>query len=145
MNPIIKKAYKAEFETSNISIPDICKKYNIIPEDLGDTSDWEKRASEPNTDIIVIDKEEDITPSEIVDTDDCMLDDIREIKKLALDSTRQFFQDYDTNEVSTKEFKDMVGVLKDIESGELVRQGVDKGPTVNILVQNMVERFKDDC
>lgn len=154
MNPITKRAYKAEFETSNISIEDLLTKYNITKEELGSTTMWEKRAGvgivpdstykrkdiikpeiAPNTgqDIIVLDKEEDF------------LDIIQDTKKLALTSTKQFFEDYDTDEVTTKEFKDMVGVLKDLESGELIRQGKDTGPTVNILIQNLTEKFQDDC
>lgn len=161
MNPITKKAYKAEFETSNISLEDLLTKYNITKEELGSTTMWEKRAGvgivpdptykrkdiikpeltskscdiapNPGQDIIVLDEEEDF------------LDIIQDTKKLALISTKQFFEDYDTDEVTTKEFKDMVGVLKDLESGELIRQGKDSGPTVNILIQNLTEKFKDDC
>lgn len=150
MNPITKKAYKTEFETSNISLEDLLEKYNITKEELGSTSSWKKRVEvlPDNTykrkDII----KPDITPSpETVEPvlDENFLDIIQDIKKLALASTKQFFENYNTDEVTTKEFKDMVVVLRDLESGELIRQGKNTGPTVNILIQNLTEKFQDDC
>lgn len=150
MNPITKKAYKTEFETSNISLEDLLEKYNITKEELGSTSSWKKRVEvlPDNTykrkDII----KPDITPSpETVEPvlDENFLDIIQDTKKLALASTKQFFENYNTDEVTTKEFKDMVVVLRDLESGELIRQGKNTGPTVNILIQNLTEKFQDDC
>lgn len=149
MNPITKKAYKAEFETSNITLEELHSKYNIDPEQLGDTSSWEKRSSavtvmaEEQPPKMPRDKQ--IEPAHLVEDETNFLDTIQETKRLALTSTKEFFENYDTEEVTTKEFKDMVGVLKDLESGELIRQGKDSGPTVNILIQNLTERFQDDC
>lgn len=153
MNPITKRAYKVEFETSNITKAELIKKYNIAPEQLGNTDSWEKRAGvgivrEDNyvrKDITALrEKPEKKLVTEPQEPKD-FLATIQETKELALTSTKQFFQDYDTDEVTTKEFKDMVGVLKDLEAGELVRQGKDTGPTVNILIQNLTEKFHDDC
>jgi len=158
MNPITKKAYKAEFETSNITLEELYKKYDITKEELGSTENWEKRASvtisAADTFKQIIKPEvisdqpahSNITPEvTLVDDKEDFLTIIQDTKELALTSTKQFFEDYDTDEVTTKEFKDMVGVLKDLESGELIRQGKDTGPTVNILIQNLTEKFQDDC
>jgi len=150
MNPITKKAYKAEFETSNISLEDLLTKYNITKKELGSTLRWEKRVGivPDNTykrkDIIKPDIAPNLEPGAIV-LDENFLDIIQDTKKLALASTKQFFEDYNNEEVTTKEFKDMVVVLKDLESGELIRQGKNTGPTVNILIQNLTEKFQDDC
>jgi len=155
MNPITKRAYKVEFETSNITIEELCRKYNITKEQLGSTEKWEKRATVVLANPICIEKRpntigkpahskgnKDIIVSGEPKT---MLDTIQETKELALDSTKQFFENYNTDEVTTKEFKDMVGVLKDLEAGELLKEGKGQGTTVNILVQNLTERFRDDC
>jgi len=166
MNPVTKKAYKIEFETTNITIDELYEKYNITAQDLGSTASWEKRAS------VTLSKEEAFkqkikpelspeaeansspkaapvkrtTPSKlVVDGEDDMLASIQETKALVLTSTKQFFEDYTASDVTTKEFKDMVGVLKDMEMSELTRQGKNTGPTVNILIQNLTEKFKDDC
>jgi len=131
---ILIKAYQSEFENSDISIPELCKKYNIASTQLGDTKNWKKPAPTKQTQPIVIVE------------DKPFLEEIQEVKKLVIISTREFFENYDPSMVSTKEFKDMSGVLKDLEAGEFVRQGkLNNGPTVNILVQNLTKRFKDDC
>lgn len=153
MNPITKKAYKAEFETTNLTIEEIITKYNIDKESLGSTETWEKRATvqikklDSFKPVIV----PDLAPNTSLETNrldegEDILEEIQSIKRLALSSTREFFEGFDIDEITTKEFKDMVGVLKDIEVGELARQGKgNSGPTINILVQSLTENFKDDC
>jgi len=54
MNPVLKKAYKAEYENSNITIPDLIAKYSLDEEDLGSTKNWQKHESlEPVKSLLV--------------------------------------------------------------------------------------------
>jgi len=146
MNPITKKAYKVEFETTPITIEELLVKYEITKEELGSTDIWEKRVKP--TEIITKPRApQKNLPDTILDDEKSMLDEIDDTKKLVLVKVKEYFGvDGDSDFASTKEFKDMVGVLKDLEAGELVKAGKDdKGPTINILVQNLTERFRDDC
>lgn len=145
MNPVTKKAYKVEFETTPITLHELLIKYNITQEELGSTDMWEKRVKP--TEIITKPRAPHKNLPDITLDDKSMLDEIDDTKKLILVKVKEYFsEDGDSEFASTKEFKDMVGVLKDLEAGELVKEGkADKGPTINILVQNLTERFRDDC
>jgi len=142
MNPITKKAYKFEFETSNISLQELIDKYQITKEELGNTTGWKKRELPTSKPAHKCKEKQKLSLVE----EKTMLEEIQDTKVLVLATVKEYFgPDGDSGMASTKEIKDMVGVLKDLESGELLKDGKGQGPTVNILIQNLAEKFKDDC
>lgn len=154
VNPIKKQLMKREFETTDLTIEQVCEKFKVKLEDLGPYSTWQKELPEPIE--VIVEPTKPLAPVETatsyqhpqnnIDTEEyeSILDIVDEAKREAAMKARDFFKSMDFDEVSTKEFKDMTGVLKDIESGEFTKSGKDKGPTINVLVQNMMEKFIDD-
>lgn len=151
MNPIRRKAIKAEFEKSNLTLEELCQKYNVELADLGDTSSWEKgklpvqsiisgevlppaQAPDPDTN--------NIAPAEEYD----ILDEIYKAKKEALVVVKDFFTGLDLYDTTPKDIKDMMAVLKDMEAGELAKRG--KGgaqpASVQVIVQNIMNKFSQE-
>lgn len=136
-------AYKIEYETTDITLDDLAFKYSIH---LGDTSGWVK---EPHLIQPVVTPATIVMPTtprlpEITPLDDReqLLADILAFKKGAIEHAKKFMAK-DVAFCEVKEFKDMVSVVTNLEQS-LIEQK-QTGPVVNILVQNLVERFKDDC
>ena len=130
--------YKTEYETTDISIEDLCSKYNITTEDIPQHDSWVK-----SSDIILVPDTQDIidiVPD--VSSNKVLLDDIQQFKA----STLKIAKDRISNEgftIDTKEMKDLVSIVDTIEKSIVDKK--DTGATVNILVQNIQSRFKDDC
>ena len=66
---------------------------------------------------------------------------IEEAKTKALDVAIDLLNDNTITPLSTKELKDIVSVIDTIEKSY---QKHSDQPTINIAIQNLVERFKDD-
>lgn len=77
--------------------------------------------------------------------DNSLLSEIHEVKKSILKKAKETIDD--DYGVDTKELKDLTSIVKSLEDGELNKQG--KGPqqgnTVVVAIQNLVEKFRDDC
>lgn len=69
---------------------------------------------------------------------------ISAFKEAALDHCISFMAK-DAKFAEVKEFKDIVAVVDSIEKSYQKADTKDRGPTINILVQNLTERFRDDC
>jgi hypothetical protein len=150
LNPIRRKAIKAEFEASPLSIQELCDKYNIEQYELGDISKWNKTsATTTQPAIIPVVEPVKVAPSIPLDNidkdEDDLMVDILIAKRNALNAVKGFFEDLDLENVPVKDVKDMMSILKDIEAGELVKKKGNDAPTVNLIIQNLVQRFKDDC
>jgi hypothetical protein len=150
LNPIRRKAIKAEFEASPLSIQELCDKYNIEQYELGDISKWNKpSATTTQPAIIPVVEPVKVAPSIPLDNidkdEDDLMVDILIAKRNALNAVKGFFEDLDLENVPVKDVKDMMSILKDIEAGELVKKKGNDAPTVNLIIQNLVQRFKDDC
>lgn len=173
MTKILLKTYQNEYEKTDISIDNLCLKYSLSTKDLKGYTSWTKPKkltditelidSEPLTadseklkDIIVhpkaiINESELITKpkTSILDTpedaDKATMEDIKTFKKAAIKEALRFIKD-DAKFAEVKEFKDMVAIVDSIEKS--YRVDGPTGPTINVVVQNLVNRFKeapDDC
>ena len=129
--------YKTEYETSQLSIEDLCIKYDITVSDIPNHSSWVKQSAEPlDLDIIVAN---DIVPD--VSSDVAILENVQQFKRMAVKQAKERIAT-DTM-MDTKELKDLVSVVDTIEKSLTGKN--DSGTTVNVLVQNIQQRFKDDC
>lgn len=133
-------AYREEYEaTPGLTIDELLAKYDITTKDIKGYTRWEKRtapkpaatkplpSAAPQTDTLLEKK----SPQEAID----------EFKELALDHALRFMKN-DARFAEVKEFKDIVAIVDSLEKS--YSKSTDSGPTINILVQNLMERFKDD-
>jgi hypothetical protein len=121
----MKDIYKKEYETGNLTLPQIQEKYQLSE---ADTAGWKK-------------KQPLVQPSKslpVEKSSNTLEEDILELKKEAVKYIKE--QLSESHLLDIKEFKDLVSSIKALEDGNKTQQG----PTVNILVQNLTERFRDD-
>lgn len=163
--------YKIEYETTSITLDSLIEKYDINLDDIPDISDWRKQTeAEPEVEILAtpqprakrkkativtptivtppaktspLDAIVEIAPEEIAHENQDVLDQIDEFKRLTLAKATKFVRD-EADYADIKDLKDVVSIVDTIEKSY---KGVKQGPAVNILVQNLVERFRDgdDC
>lgn len=167
--------YKIEYETTSITLDSLIEKYDINLDDIPDISDWRKQTeaepeveilaapqprakrkkAQPKPDIVTptivtppaktspLDAIVEIAPEEIARENQDVLDQIDEFKRLTLAKATKFVRD-EADYADIKDLKDVVSIVDTIEKSY---KGVKQGPAVNILVQNLVERFRDgdDC
>jgi hypothetical protein len=172
-------AYKAEYESTNITIDALKLKYDLTDSDIEGHESWVAYGTQA-VEAKVISKPKRITKSqaktnkvlgqsiivpatietipslpeepaqpeepntEVCPNLDNQLSKIANFKELALDHCLTFMaKDAKWSEV--KEFKDIVAIVDSLEkSYQKVDPDAGK-PTINILIQNLVERFQDDC
>lgn len=162
-------AYKAEYEQNlTITLDELLAKYQLTKEDLPGCETWTKpNTSQPVAKVTkpkrvkAIDKilqqpaQVVATPSTIVTpptvpllvetvATDVQLRKIENFKELALDHCLNFMaKDAKLSEV--KEFKDIVAIVDSLEKS-YQKADPDAGkPTINIMINNLLERFSDDC
>jgi hypothetical protein len=178
---MLTEAYKAEYETTPITIEALIAKYDLSPEDIKGHETWisflnppkpavatkpkPKTKTQAKVDTIIdsISEPTTITPSAIVTTPlakqelsllasqanetiatEVQLEKIANFKELALDHCIRFMSQ-DAKFAEVKEFKDIVAIVDSLEkSYQKIDPDAGK-PTINILVQNLMERFTDDC
>lgn len=156
------EAYKAEYDLlisaglkHKQAVDKLHSQYTLEPEELTIANSWEvlvtstkqtkgKKTMEVIPPVTLPSSIQAIPPvnvdSEIVlDTKE----KIAQFKELALDHCLTFMKK-DARYAEVKEFKDIVAVVDSIEKSYDKSKGSDT-PTINILVQNLVERFRDDC
>lgn len=160
-------AYKAEYEHTNITIEALLKKYQLDKEDIEGYEEWRKPGEQPATILApltqvatligskpktkkqttvdkIIMQAEVVTPTESKTIEQTHIDKIEEFKVKALDHCLKFMnKDAQFSEV--KEFKDIVAIVDSLEkSYQKVDPDAGK-PTINILINNLMARFQDDC
>jgi len=178
---MLTEAYKAEYETTPITIEALIAKYDLSPEDIKGHETWisflnppkpavatkpkpkTKKQAKVDTIIDSISEPTTIAPSAIVTTPlakqelsllasqanetiatEVQLEKIANFKELALDHCIRFMSQ-DAKFAEVKEFKDIVAIVDSLEkSYQKIDPDAGK-PTINILVQNLMERFTDDC
>ena len=163
--------YKIEYETTSITLDSLIEKYDINIDDIPDISNWRKQTeAEPEVEILAtpqprakrkkaqppqdivtaaivkaspLDAIPEVAPEEIAHENQDVLDQIDEFKRLTLAKATKFVRD-EADYADIKDLKDVVSIVDTIEKSY---KGVRQGPAVNILVQNLVERFRDgdDC
>ena len=90
-----------------------------------------------STPVVIEDSEEDRNSPE------SLLRDVGKFKRLAMDYALEFMAN-DAQYHDIKDFRDIVNVVDKIESSLVTKE--DKAPTttVNIAIQNLVEKFSED-
>jgi len=126
--------YQAEYETTpDLTIDQICEKYEVETKQLKGYTKWTKRATEiqelPETKPLVIATEETLSK------------DIAEFKTLAMAHALKFMRN-DAEFAEVKEFKDMVSIVGTIEASI---KDTKPENVINIAIQSIVKEFKDDC
>lgn len=134
--------YQAEYETSEITLEALCDKYSIKQTQLTGCLEWEKRGTEIEVLTQVNELPETREPYEIIEPTK-IFEDISEFKELAIAHALDFMKN-NAKYAEVKELKDVVAIVDSIESS-FNKNKQPQGPTVHIAIQNLVERFRDDC
>lgn len=141
------KAYKIEYESSDISLDALFAKYGL-EEGCIDTSEWIKKYEEVEKDPVEVDVIEDtdlpIDNKEVSTATNHQQKLINDCKKAAIELAHEFFTNFDPAINSVKDFKDMVAAVDSIDKSYKNDKSDDK-LNINIVMQNVIEKFKDDC
>lgn len=151
--------YQIEFQSTDITIEELCKKYDVTTKDLKGYTKWTK--DKPDIEVLTDPKQPSQTPENAVtvlpsssldkkednelnnSTKETVLADVKKFKGLAIAHAIAFMEN-DAEYAEVKEFKDMVAVVDSIEkSYKDVKD--NSGTTINMVVQNLVQKFEDDC
>ena len=143
---LILKSHKIEYETSDIPLGVIKEKYKLSDED---TEGWEKRISETPQTIIIPDivgdlpdePEDKPAPPATITDKDRLLVDIDSFKSDIVAYAKELM--IDSQHLEVKEVKDLAAMVGNVETS--LKGGGNTGPTINILVQNLAEKYQDDC
>ena len=71
-----------------------------------------------------------------------MMKDIKTFKRSLLDNCIEFINT-NSKYAEVKEIKDVAKIVMDLEDS--FKDKTPKGATVNVLINNITEKFKDDC
>lgn len=129
---------------------ELIERHNIDPKKLKGSDTWTKRDEHSNSTSIVPEVMPPNTPADthnslhltLPEGNEQMLTDIKQVKKDAIKYAKDFLRD-NSKHAEVKEIKDVLAMVLSLEDS--IKDKKDTGPTVNVLVQNITERFKDDC
>lgn len=145
MNPMLLQSYRIEFETTPITIPELCDKYELTTKDLKGYTKWKK----PKQKIITPAKTDIITaPTSAVESKESLEDDlslkgkIARAKELAVDKALEILET-PSKFLEIKEFKDVVSVIDTLEKS--TKDQRPEGNTTVVLIQNIMNSSLDDC
>ena len=142
MTKLLLTQYRLEYETDpDITVEEIVTKYKLDINDLKGHEEW-ARGGLSHGDHVYL---SDIVPSEptpVTIVGEGLQSSIDSFKRQALEHCLKFMSN-DARFAEIKEFKDIVAVVDSIEKS--IKGTSDTGPTVNIVIQNLAEKFKDDC
>ncbi len=131
---MLNEILKTEYDTTNIDIELLCQRNNIVKEDLPWYHAGYTRLEPLKTIILDTSIEEGMLNS-VQDIRDKVLSNVKQ--RLTLDQLGD-------GELSIKELKEIEGIVSSIESSIKPKQK-EEVTTVNILVQNLMDRTVDDC
>ena len=141
MTKLLLTQYRLEYETDpDITIEQLVEKYNLKLEDLKGYEEWAKphdnNPYHTHNDIVPYEHTSLVPPSKDLEGD------IKTFKEKAIAHCLAFIEK-DARFAEVKEFKDIVSIVDSIDKS--LKGTNDGGPTINVLVQNIAERFVDDC
>jgi len=170
---MLTEAYRTEYETTSITLKELMEKYDLTHEDIPGHEQWVSKSTvttttkptkqpptrarktkkvdklisdiisepvQPLTTLVTI-EEPTIATTEPTET---QLDKIAQFKELALDHCINFMNK-DARFSEVKEFKDIVAIVDTLEKSYQKVDPEAGKPTINILINNLMERFNDDC
>ena len=153
MDETLRRFYKTEYEsTPGLTIQDLCAKYSISATELGDTSSWRK-SSAPSARAL-LGRHDECSPYQRVttptqyarhtslkaQTDTDIQDNIYEYKRLAVAEAITRIR-VEGSDMPVKELKELTTVVDMIERSF---KGISDGNQTNVLIQNIINNFKDD-
>lgn len=135
MSPILQ-SYKIEYETTDITIPDLCEKYNITTKQLKGYTKWIKAVEPTNT--IEIQPTE---PAKVLTepTTQEVPEQIDSIKIQILERTQTLLEDEYIEPLALKNLTDIVLKI------EASTKDSPQQNNINILIQNLRGKYIDDC
>lgn len=144
MNVGLTELCRAEYETDpDITIDEICNKYSIERSALGPTSDWQKviNLASPTESVPAPTNTPTVPISLVTKEVSSIKDLIDEFKNLtigeALDRMRS-----EGSEMSVKDMKELVALVDTIDRSYNKHSDANQ---INIIVQNVISRYVDDC
>lgn len=136
MNETLKKFYQAEYEAdTSVTLDSLAFKYGFQIEELGDTSDWRKLPPVPTQSIEILPKE----PPKPTPPDDELKDNITRFKRGVVKESLARLKT--ASMLDTKELKELATIV-DIVDKSL--RSTSDGANVNVLIQNIINKYGDD-
>lgn len=146
MNSMLLQSYQIEYETTPITIPELCDKYELTTKDLKGYTRWTKtdstHESKPNSDLIIPAKTDILTTTSDSTDDKTLKEKLAEAKQLAVDKALEILKT-DARFLEIKEFKDVVSVIDTLEKS--TKDQKPEGNTTIVLIQNIMNSSMDDC
>ena len=122
------QVYRYEYQSTDITLDELCKKYSITKNDIPESSDWIKQE-------LVIESE--IEP----DIKESILKKVDEFKVHAMDLALEFIKN-EGRFAEVRDIKNMVTIVNTIETSF---KDVKSDNTVNVAIQSIVKEFSNDC
>ena len=145
MNQGLRELYRAEYETDpDITIDELCAKHNIERTALGPTHDWQKVIDLPTSSVVPT------QPSEVISTQTLDTKDATDVSpKDMIDSFKQitlsealYRMKTEANTLAIKDMRELVALVDVIDKS--YNKSSDTN-TINIVVQNVISKYVDDC
>lgn len=134
--------YRSEYELdANLTIDGLKAKYNLTDEDIGDTSTWKKQL-----DVEVITDSRPLAPAKkpiqtlASEAPSSVQQDIESFKRAVVTEALHRIK-WEASSIDTKSLKELASIVDMIERSY---KGTQDGQQVNVLIQNIVNNFKDD-
>lgn len=156
------EAYKAEFDLKvnsgtepHLAIAQIKEAYSLTNEDLPGHEAWivkptKGKRTKKIDEILEATVVKPTIPQvakpslPVTKAEETQLEKIEKFKELALDHCIHFMEK-DAKFAEVKEFKDIVAIVDTLEKSYQKADPNSGKPTINIMINNLMERFKDDC
>jgi len=163
-------SYQIEYQTTDITILELCEKYNISTKDLKGYTKWEKEnlpeveaeetivtdiqtITEPTTlveesktivtDIQTITEPLGIEPDSNTNSEvDKLRDDINSFKTKAMAECLRWM-DNDAEYGEVKEFKDIVSIVDKLEQSISDKKPENETPQIQIQINNIMSKYAD--
>lgn len=153
MNQGLRELYRAEYETDpDITIDELCTKHNIERTALGPTHDWQKVIDLPTSSVIPTSPTDDIEPGKALPTQIPIVSkDVTDVSspKDMIDNFKQitlaealYRMKTEANELAIKDMRELVALVDVIDKS--YNKSTDTN-TINIVVQNVIAKYVDDC
>lgn len=137
MNSTLKQYYQQEWESDpHLTIEELAKRYAFDPSDLGDTTDWTKEGT--TVDLVPT----TVEPKPLVNAEPTaqIHESIGDFKRLVIKECLHRLKF--ANVMEAKELKDLVTTVDIIDKS---LRSTSDSQNINVLIQNIVNKYGDDC
>ena len=160
---------REEYETTSITLEDLCVYHGVLLKELKGHKTWKKLATiveGPDFSHLLVSEIEGPSPITITVEPEitevpalpptqlpvvveekfdiaALRETINDCKKLAIDRCKEFLL-VDAKYAEIKEIKDVVAIVSDVDKS-LQTIKLPEGSTVNVYINNLINNFRDDC